>query len=297
MSETTNQLQREADVLDFINNKNKEDSIQRDFANLNSSPEIKLRKLDSECSKGTSICLDTILGKIYKDALPFEDPQKQCSDDTARWIMHDYISKRTNGKGSEYYIREAIKKTNSPTLKMILNEAKSLVKEFYEEKAKDIGTIDIKDLDFKINLNQDKLDKLTKKMDLDEVAEIIQKNVQDTLKQEADRAKKEEEYRKTIEDKLAADAEVTDDASMESAMDKMIELSGQPKVYQASLFESILLGKASTINESTSNSALLDDLLTESIHEFTKLNISKALKLESFDLRKLRSMADSYLAG
>ena len=207
--------------------------------------------------------------------------------------MHDYISKRTNGKNSEYYIREAIRKTNSSTLKMILNEAKSIVKEFYEEKAKDIGTIDIKNLDFKIDLNQDKLDKLTKKMDLDEVAAIIQKNVQDTLKQEADRAKKEEEYRKTIEDKLAADTAVTDDASMESAMSKISELSGQPKVYQSSLFESILLGRASSINESTSNS----DLLTESIREFTKLNISKALKLESFDLTKLRKMADDYLAG
>lgn len=290
---TFEQLQREADVLNFINNKNKEEAIQRDFDKLNSSPEIKLRKLDSECNKGTSICLDTILGKIYKDALPFEDPQKQCSDDTARWVMHNYISKRTNGKDSEYYIREAIRKTNSSTLKMLLNEAKSIVKDFYEEKAKDIGSIDIKNLDFKIDLNQDKLDKLTKKMDLDEVAAIIQKNVQDTLKQEADRAKREEEYRKSIEDKLAADIEVTDDTSMESAMSKIPELSGQPKVYQSSLFESILLGKASSINESTSDS----DLLTESIREFTKLNISKALKLESFDLTKLRKMADDYLAG
>lgn len=293
MNNTSNYLQREAEVLNFINNKNKEDAIQRDFDNLNNCVEIKLRKLDSECSKGKSICLDAILGKIYKDALPFEDPQKNCSDDTARGIMHDFICKRTNGKNSEYYISEAIKRTNSPTLKMILSEAESIVKEFYIEKAKDISTIDIKDLDFKINLNQDKLDKLTKKMDLDEVAEIIKKNVQDTLKQEADRAKKEEEYRQGIEDKLSADTNVTDDTSMESAMDRISELSGQPKIYQASLFESILLGNAASINESASDS----DLLTESIHEFTKLNICKALKLESFDLRKIKEMANNYLAG
>lgn len=293
MNDINNQKQREAEVLDFISNLNKGAEAQRQMNDFNNSPEMKLRKLNHECDNGTSVCLDTILGRIYKDALPFEDPQKHCSDDTARGIIHDFIAKRTGGKGSEYYIREAIKKTNSPTLKTMLNEAKSVVKEFYSEKAKDIGKINISDLDFKASLDQDKIDKLTRKMDLDEVSEIIQKNVQDTLKQEADRAKKEEEYRKQIEDKLAADTEVNDDTSMEAAIDKINAFSGQPKVYQPSLFESILLGKANTVTESASG----NEMLTEAIHEYTKLNITKALKLESFDLRKLKEMSDNYLVG
>lgn len=293
MNTLNNQNQREAEVLDFISNLNKQTETQRQMDNFNNSPEMKLRKLDNECNKGTSVCLDTLLGRIYKDALPFEDPQKHCSDDTARGIMHDFIARRTGGKGSEYYIREAIRKTNSPTLKTLLNEAKSVVKEFYSEKAKDIGKINISDLDFKASLDQDKIDKLTKKMDLDEVSEIIQKNVQDTLKEEADRAKREEEYRQKIEDKLAADTDVNDDTSMESAIDKINAFSNQPKVYQPSLFESILLGTAKSVTESTSNS----NMLSEAVHEFTKLNITKALKLESFNLRQLKEMSDNYLVG
>lgn len=283
-------IQRESRVMDFINAKNKEKLDATKYDSINSSPEVKLRKLNEEYTKGKSVCLDTILGKLYKDALPFDDPKKNCSDDEARDIMHDFISKRTNGKCSEWYIREAIKRTDSSTLKQMLTEAENIAKDFYKEKASNIGSINLKDLNFNMNMDNEGLDKITKKLELDEIADIIHGNVQKALTDESNKAKREEEYNKEIEDKLTHDMSVTDDSSMESALDKLNPIK-QPTVYQPSLFEAIMIGNTKVMTESSSK-----DIMDESIHEYTKLNIAKALKLESFTLDSLRKLANSYVA-
>ena len=284
--------QRESLVMDFIKNKNNATALKKDLEDIQSTPDIKLRKLDSECNKGISVCLDTILGKVYKDALPFEDPQRNCSDDSARDAIHDYIDKRTNGKTSEYYVREAIKRTGSSTLKKMLLEAEKIVNEFYSEKAKDIGTINIKDLNFNMNKSEEDVDKITKKLELDEISEIIRSNVEKALKDEADKAQREAEYTKKIEDSLAEDISVTDDTSMEAALDK-INILNTPTIYQPSLLEAIMIKNASVMNESASDNSII----IESIHEYTKLNISKALKLERFTMRDITEIANSYING
>lgn len=283
-------IQRESRVMDFINAKNKEKLDATKYDSINSSPEVKLRKLNEEYTKGKSVCLDTILGKLYKDALPFDDPKKNCSDDEARDIMHDFISKRTNGKCSEWYVREAIKRTDSSTLKQMLTEAENIAKDFYKEKASNIGSINLKDLNFNMNMDNEGLDKITKKLELDEIADIIHGNVQKALADESKKAKREEEYNKEIEDKLTDDMSVTDDSSMESALDKLNPIK-QPTVYQPSLFEAIMIGNTKVMTESSGK-----DIMDESIHEYTKLNIAKALKLESFTLDSLRKLANSYVA-
>jgi hypothetical protein len=289
----TNVTSQEARVLDFIDNLNKLREQEKEREIQNSSPDMKLRKLNSEVEKGKSYCIDGILGRIYKDALPFEDPQKNCPDDTARGIMHDFIAARTGGKGSEYYVREAIRRNNSPTLKNIMDGVNDIVKEFYAENAKNIGVIKIEDLDFNNNMPNEKLDRLGRNVGIDEIAELIRDNVNDTLKNEADRAKREEEYRQEIEDQLSQDLNVTDDASMESAVDKILSKNlRQPRVYQPSLFEAITVGKTSVMTESS-----MEDVMTESIREYTKLNIIKALALESFNLKNIKDMANNYLRG
>ena len=127
---------RESKVMDFIDNTNKKINEINDKNNIESSPEIKMKKLNSEYDNAKSICLNTMFGKVYKNALPYDDPDKNCSDETACRIMNDFIKKRTNGENSEYYIREAIRRTNSSTLKKMLNEATEISKEFYEKKLK-----------------------------------------------------------------------------------------------------------------------------------------------------------------
>lgn len=280
---------REAKVLDFINAKNKEISLTKQKNELEMSPEIQRRKLNDEYQKGKSICIDTLLAKLYKDALPFDDPKKNCSDDTMRDEIHNYVAKRTGGRNSEWYVREAIRRTNSPTLKGILTEAENISKKFLLEKQKDIGKISVKDLNFKMNLNDDDMNKITKKLEFDEISGIIQDNVLKAIQDESDKAKREEEYNQKIEDSLTNNIDVQDDASMESAIDKL-NIVKQPTVYQASLFEAIMLGHTQNVQESTGEGAFY-----EAVHEYTKLNISKALKLEKFDLTSVKKLANSYL--
>ena len=268
---------RESRVMDFINAKNKELQSLADKKALNEDPAMKMAKLQNEYKKGTAICIDSLLGRVYKDALPFDDPKKDMSDDDARVQMHNYISARTDGKDSEYYVREAIKRNDSSTLKNILEWAQSKSKKFLAEKTKDIDN------------PSDELDKITKKLELDEISEIIHNNVQKALQDETAKAKKEEEYNKNIEDQLANDPNVVDDASMEAALNKM-DFVKAPTVYQPSLMEAIMLGKQHTMTESTT-----DMVVSEAVHEFTKLNITKALKLEKFDLNGIRKLANSYL--
>lgn len=276
-------------VMDFINAKAKEQNAQKANAELNASPELKYNKLNNEYKKGTSICIDTILGRLYKDALPFDDPKKTCGDDCARDEMRDYIAIRSGGKGSEWYVREALRKNHSSTLQNLLNEATAIAKRFYSEKSKNIGKISLADLTFNMNTSEDELSQITKKLEFDEISDIIRNNVQRALQDESDKARREEEYNQQIEDKLAQDANVTDDSSMESAIERM-NIVQRPTVYHPSLFEAILLNKAKITQESVNS-----DMVFEAIEEFTKLNITKALKLEHFDLASLRKMANNYL--
>ena len=276
-------------VLDFINAKAKQKENEKIQNEFNASTELKYRRLNSEYQKAPSICIDTILGRLYKDALPFDDPKKNCSDDCARDEITDYISGRTCGKNSEWYVREAIKKNNSSVLQNLLTEAISIAKKFYSEKSKNISKINLEDLNFKMNNDSDDLSKITKKLEFDEISNIIQANVQKALQDESDKAKREEEYNQKIEDQLAQDINVVDDASMEAAIERM-NIVRQPTVYQPSLFEAILLSKAKMTQESVGS-----DIISEAIEEYTKLNITKALRLEKFDLYSIRNMANSYL--
>ena len=279
---------RQSSMMDFIDKRNEEAVKQAQADALNNNPVIKQRKLDDEYKKGKSMCIEAILAKVYKDALPFDDPKKNCSDDEARDSIHNFIDARTGGKGAEYYVREAIKRTNSSLLKNILTEAEKMAKEFYAEKTKDFGNINVKDLNFKITDKDEDVNKITKNLELDELSQIIQNNVQTAIQIEKQRAENEAKHNKEIEDALAADMSVVDDASMESAMAKLQPIN-QPKIYQPSLFEGIMLGKAKHVTESVGT-----DVFSEAVHEFTKLNIIKALKLERFDLNSVRSLANSY---
>ena len=280
---------RQDSLLSFIDATNRETQKVNDINNLREDPELKLRKLDKEAKDATPVCIDTILGRIYKNALPFDDPKKNCSDADAAADVRDYISNRCDGKNSEWYVKEGIKRSGSSVLKGILTEAQNMSKRFYREKAKDIGRISIDDLKFNANTQGNELDKITRKLELDEISDIIQNNVQRTLQDEKDRVNREDEFNKKIEDSLMNDDSVTDDSTLESAMDKQRKAI-MPRIYQPSLFEAIMLNKTRAVTESSSVNPVY-----EAIEEFTLLNMSKALMLEKFDLRSIKSLANNYI--
>ena len=279
--------QRQSRVMDFINAKHREMDKINCQRSLDTDPTLKMRKLNEEYQNAPSKCIDAMLGRMYKNALPFDDPDRYCTDDEARSAVHDFISKRTDGHNSEWYVREALKRCNSSTLQSMLNESQQIAKNYYKETSKELPNLNVSDINFNPSAEENELDKIADNLDFDEISTIIHNNVQSTLRAEADKAKREEEYNQQIEDQLAADDSVVDDASMESAMAKLVK---PVTVYQPSLMEAIMLNKASQITESAGK----DDVMNEAIREYTKLSMAKALKLENFSLRSITELANSY---
>lgn len=280
---------RQSLVQDFINSTNRERELINQNKKFENSPEMKLRKLNSEKERAKSVCIDTILGNIYRGALPYNDPHKNYSDDQAASEINGFISNRTGGHNSEYYIREALKKTKSHCLNNILTEAEKISKKFYNEKYQELPSINMKDINFNPNAYNDDIKKSLRNMDADEIADAIAANVKKAMDDEESKVKKENDYAKSIEDKLANNSEVIDDTSMESAM-KTLDTINRPRVYQPSLFEGILLGKTKHMTESS-----MENVMIETVREYTKLNLVKALKLERFTLDNIRKMANNYL--
>jgi vacuolar-type H+-ATPase subunit E/Vma4 len=126
-------------------------------------------------------------------------------------------------------------------------------------------------------------------MELDEVSDAIMNNVTKALQTEQDKAKKEAEYNQQIEDKLTADPNVVDDASMEAAMNKL-KVSNGPKVYQPSLFEAVLIHNANHMPDASAT-----EVMTETIHEYTLWNVMKTLRLENFTPELICKTANSYV--
>ena len=283
--------QRASRVMDFINAKSSEMDKVAMQRELDASPDIKMRKLNDEYQKAPSICIDAMLGKMYKNALPFDDPDHYCSDDDARNAVHDFISQRTNGKNSEWYIREALKKNKSGTLQKMLSESQKIARKFYQETAKNIGQINIKDISFNPSSVDNDLNQITSKLEFDDISQIIHNNVQNALQDEADKARIEDEYHKSIENELADNPMVDDDASMESALVKMGYVK-PTQVYQPSLMEAIMLAKTKVMTESSTH----NEAMNEASREYTKLSMVKALKLERFDARTVRDMANRYMS-
>ena len=275
--------QREANVLGFINARNKEKTNQLNRDKINSTPDMQMHQLNIEGNKGKGIALDAIFGKIFKNALPLEDPKRNESDIDVGHDFHQYVLGRTNGRGTEYYIREAIKKTNSPVLKGIMAAAESVQRDYAFENTANVGKINISDLNFKPeSLHDGKID---------DISDIIQKNVQQSIQDEKDKAEREEQYAKQIEDQLAADDSVVDDESLQEAVNNYYK-SAKPKVYQPSLLEAVMLHKDKEMGDSPA-----EEVFREAVREYTMLNISKALKLESFNLASIKKMCNEYVAA
>jgi hypothetical protein len=279
---------RESRMMDFIDAKNKEVAKLKDAESLQNNDELKLRYLKNQSEEAKSVCLDTMIGRVYRDALPFNDPDKTCSDADAAAKVRDFIDARS-GHGSEWYVKEALKRNGSPVLKGMIAEAENISKRFYAEKAKNIGKLNLSDLNFNIEAQNADISDINRKMELDEVSDAIMNNVTKALQTEQDKAKKEAEYNQQIEDKLTADPNVVDDASMEAAMNKL-KVSNGPKVYQPSLFEAVLIHNANHMPDASAT-----EVMTETIHEYTLWNVMKTLRLENFTPELICKTANSYV--
>lgn len=302
----------EGKVLSFIDQIEADRQQKVQDNELTNSIEYKykcLNKAKDDCKRA---CLSKIFEKFYRNSIPLNDEYKNaCSED----IKSD-IPGFVKGRGHEdlvYYVGENINK--SPAARRIMCAVQEMVNETFKEKEMNINNYQASDLVFQMDDNlEKKIDVASQDLELDDLSERIKENVKSTVAAEITRAKREKDEAKAVEAELANDINITNEA----AIDFALEMKGltDKKVFQPSLFEGIMIGKlerASLMAESGTNSVYLYNALTEygmpennsfaspeeialveSVREYTLLNISKALRLENFNLSMIRELAQDY---
>lgn len=305
-------------VYDFIN-KVKDMKTQQEIDDkFRNSEKYKLRCLNDNQEKAKGVCLDMIFSKIYKDALPLNNDYKVAHGEDLDADMKSFIDDRCP-KGMVYYIHEGIKKGSKPA-KKIMDETNKIVNDDYNKKALNLEDYSANDMVFKAtDETQKQIDVMSDKLNLDALSSIIKDNVKSSAISEIKRAKEEKEKIKNLESELANDMSVTDDAAIESALE--LHDINQQKDFVPTLFQGIMIGKVNklqamnesgllepdnlyntlsefglpeSLSESTYEPSIEERAFVEAVKEFTKINVVKALKLESFPLNRVTELANEY---
>lgn len=307
---------RENKVMNFMDQVEKQKLGEREDDKFKSSTNYKLRMLEKHQNEAKDICLDSILSRIYKDAIPLNDEYKSSYNDDIDNAFKAFMDQRCP-KGLEYYVKEGIRK-GSPFAKKVLEAVDNLVKEEYRDRAFNIENIESDDLVFNSNDDvQKKLDVIYQDLSASELSSVIKDNVKQTALSEIRRAKKEKEEQKRIESELANDVNVTDQTAVESAL-QLMDIN-KPKDYVPSLFTGIMINKLDKIQpkfesgntdvnlygtleiygkESEETFATVDEVVfVETVLEYTALNVLKGLRLESFNKFEVERLAQQYAQG
>lgn len=303
----------EGKVLSFIDKieADRQQKVQdTEFTNSMDYKYKCLNKAKEDCKKQ---CLSKIFEKFYRCAIPLNDEYKNACCEELKADIPGFVKNR-GYDDLVYYVGEAMRKGSKAACR-IMESVQAIVDESFKDKELNIADYQASDLVFKMDDNiEKKIDVTTQDLELDDLSKIIADNVKSTAVAEIQRAKREKENAKALEAELANDLSVTN----ESAIDFALEIRGlkDNKVFQPSLFEGIMIGKlekASLMAESGANTTYLYNALSEygmgennsfaspeeiafveSVREYTLLNISKALKLENFNLGKIRELAHEY---
>lgn len=309
---------REQKVIDFISRvKDFKDQEAKDNAFRNSE-DYKLKCLNNNQDEAKGICLDMLFSKIYKDALPLNDDYKVAHGDDLDAEMKDFINSRCP-KGMAYYVHEGIKK-GSKAAKKIMDETDKIVDDDYNKKAMNLEDYDADELVFRSSDDTRKrIDAMSNDLDIDQVSSAIKDNVKASAISEIKRAKDAEKERKALEEELKNDMSVTTPEQVAEA----VELRGlnTPRDFQPTLFQGIMIGKLDKFTKMQESGQLENEYIyntlaefglpepdgdgphyattqelafIESVKEYTKLNIIKALKLERFDPVTINNMANEY---
>lgn len=303
-------------VFNFIDTIEKERQNELSDERFKTSDVYKRRIIDSAKENAANTCLSKIFEKFYIDAVPLNDDYKCAYHDGLCNDIHKFASDRTDGKTLSYYVGEAIKSGSVPA-KRIMESVTKIVDEYFADKEANLGDINTEDdLVFKMDDDtEQKLNVINRDLELDDLSQIISDNVRVTAASEIARAKSEKEKIKEVERELSDNLSVNN----ESAIETELELRGmsKKKFFQPSLFEGIMINKLNNVTAESASSTYLYDTLemygmtestvdkfatpeeiafTESVREYTLLNIIKSLKLENCfnNLQNIRDLATEY---
>lgn len=314
-------------VINFINEvRNQEVQMMQENA-LKFSIGYKRTVLRKEKGIALETCYEKIFSDLYMESLPLSDEYKNAYGSDLKSDFKTFMKDYYHGKSFTEIVTESVKSGNSIMDRLSKNVERFVDKEFMAKEAK---LDDIVSTDLAMIFNEDEnndINEISDKMEFKDISKVVKNNVKNTIKGELNATKKQKEDTKAFEDSLVKDNNVKTESSLMSAIMKSgrREFMESGRVYQPSLFESILIAKQKepVKNISVKNplkecglvmetaSVGEDDVMTEdgneienvnekesimveSVKTFTALNILKALRMESFTPNKTKLIAAKY---
>lgn len=278
-------------VINFIDEVNKQRSLDESINRINNDPEIKLRRLNDTKQQGVNVCMNSILAKICQNAVPEVNGRVSCTPDLDK-VVSDYISRRTNGKDLEFYVKEAIRRNpkNTAVIKNVFESVEKIVREHYTDKTLNPDSITEDDYKFEITPEiDDKLVAVIRDNNLDDLAEVIKDNVRETAVSEVELAKKEKEERLALEEELTNDDTITTEAALEEALRER-GIGKNTSIYNPSLFEAVMISKF--------NESVIDDYIGDIIYNCESAYVTEGVfdKLKNHFKAKAESDAKETIA-
>ena len=260
------------------------------------SPKYKLNVLNEEREKGLENCAAGVICKIYRDALPLDDEYKAANQGELDDGFMDTIKKKS--PDGAYTFLSSCASAGCKPAKLMLEAVTEAIdascSKFYEN----LDEVDPDEIDMgpSSKIVNDAVDKVTAKMDYDQISEIIEQNVQNTVKREIETQKAEDEKLQELQSKLAED----DSVQTESAIDAALMREGMSrKQYQPTLFNGIMIGKVKEFTESgdLDTEHVQKKAFFESVKEYTKIETLSMLNMVKFNQSDLDRLATEYAAG
>lgn len=265
-------------VINFIDEINKKNSLDNAYSNAVQDPEVKLHRLDKTKQDGVNTCMNAIIGKVCQDSIPDINGKSPDVGDLDKAVS-DFVARRSGGNDTIYYVKEAIKRNPKKTgeVKSILEDVEKIVRNEYLDRSLNPDSLTEEDFEFKMTPGiEGRLSEVIRNHNLDELSDVIKNNVRDDAVKEVELAKREKEERDALEEELMNDDEIKTESALEEALEKRNAI--QTQVYRPSLFQAIMINKFSQmpVTESTDiSNTVSDEYFTEgkivsSIKDFFK---------------------------
>lgn len=304
-------------VYAFMNTIDNEDQARKDEVKYYNSVDYKMKRISEEKNRCRDYCFDKIFASLFKNALPLNNDYKVAYGNELDCDMHNFMT-TDNPFNKCYYVVD--KSCKSPVMKKLNTYIESIVDSTFESVENNVEDIETDAIKFKPTSELDeKLQKITDDMGVDDVSSVISNNVKTIAKEEIERAKAEKEHRANIEKELADNLEITTQEDVENYME--LHDINMKRDFQPTLFQGIMINETrkmqclqesgeycgkyiydtldefkteASISDSVDSCSPMEEAFVESVKEFTKLSILKALKLESFNMYTTRELATKY---
>lgn len=261
------------------------------------NPKYKLNILNEEREKGLENSATGVICKIYRDALPMEDEYKA----TNKQELDDgFISmiKEKSPDGGVYTFLSSCASNGCKPAKLMVEAVNKAIDEHCRKFYENLDDVDPDEIDMgpKSAVVSDVVDQVSSSMDYDQISNIIEQNVQNTVRREIETQKAEDQKLEELQNKLSEDDSVQTESAVEAAL---MREGMKRKQYQPSLFNGIMIGKVKEFTEAgdLDDARVQKKAFFESVKEYTKIETLSTLNMVHFNQRQLDDLANAYAVG